>query len=92
MNEAHIRILLSVEEIYLVTDTPSSYSSHALHIIMKTPVLKPLGSDMRTLYVESVLFSPVLKCLHFPFVVLTTLDTYQCTQNLSGVEMVLPKS
>lgn len=55
MNEAHIRILPSVEEIYLFTDTPSNYSSHALNTILKTPVLKPLGSYMLwKLYMESV--------------------------------------
>lgn len=46
MNEVHTRILPSVEEIYLVADISSNYSSRALHIILKTPVLKPVGSDM----------------------------------------------
>lgn len=46
MNEAHIRILSRVEEIYLVIDTPSNYLSRTLHIILKTPVIKPLGSDI----------------------------------------------
>lgn len=93
MNEAHTRILPSVEETYLVTDTPSNYSSHALHIILKTPVLKPVGSDMLwILYTESILHSPELKFLHFPFVIAIALDHYKCTQSLSGVERILPKS
>lgn len=46
MHENHIRILPTVEEMYLFTDTPSNYSPCALHTILNTSVLKPEGSDI----------------------------------------------
>lgn len=57
MHENHIRILPSVEEMYLFTDTPSNYSPCALHTILNTSVLKPEGSDILwILYMEPILY------------------------------------
>lgn len=65
MHENHISVLTSVEGIYVFTGTPSNYSSHALHIILQTSVLKPVGSDILwILYKESILYFPESQFIH----------------------------